>query len=209
MAEVERPVMVVTTVAMATIKHVRAAEENTLQSLQVSWMKRMCNTVSSFLAALPIALRVLLKVTARPQSRAAAGESATCATVVTFHIKVENYEEVPGGQGRWRLVCEMRNEPTHSVEYKSTTMSTNTGWVPFCSVTFLNSHIWICQWHAASSLSGGISPQRSFMCPGLEISIPEIPASTQTHTRLVEAAESFENLPKINFALGELLVVSL
>lgn len=55
MAEVERPVMVVTTVAMRTIKQDRAAQE---KNHSVNFEnKRMCNTVNSFLTGFPITVK--------------------------------------------------------------------------------------------------------------------------------------------------------
>ena len=65
MAEVERPVMVVTKVAMATIKQARAAKETQKELYKALEMKKICNTINSFLAGRPITLRVLWKVAAR------------------------------------------------------------------------------------------------------------------------------------------------
>lgn len=150
MAEVERPVMVVTTVAMATIKQERTAEENTSQPLHYAlhaWMKRMCNTVNSFLAGHAITLRALWKVSAQPQGRAAAVKSATCHFVVIFHIKVLGGSAAAGSCA----VCEMTQSVEHWVwndHPVSAAALINTGGVPHCSVASLHSDIWICHMRA-------------------------------------------------------------
>lgn len=143
MAEVERPVMVVTTVAMATIRQERAAGENTVWTPAMLWMKRMCNTVNTSLAGPPITQRALWKVTEEPGRWCPAEKSATCVTSWWyFTSKRRVINKGQQGQGQWRAVLYLNWKSNWVSEINlSVSMGSATSYL----VTFLDSDLQISQ----------------------------------------------------------------
>lgn len=105
----------------------------------ISWMKRMCNTVNSFLVGLPITLRALWKLTAEHRRRATAVKCATCVTLWWyFTSKWRVINKCWGVRDSGELCCVWSEKVTvtecwHSIwndHPGSTKMSINMGCVP-------------------------------------------------------------------------------